>query len=378
MPTPLRKAVRAQFARLRRVIRSSIGRLLVRLGGGAQDRLDRIDPAAVRSVLVVRTNGRLGNTMFLTTLLKGLAEALPGASIDLLIHYPHARELLCGLPLRNIFIPPHRRWGRLPGLWQTIRAVRRETYDLAIDPTPNSTSGRFALILCRSRWRLGFGGAEQWVRLSCAVQRPSGSDHEALRPLALLAEAFGYRVDPAEAHLHLMLDEAELVSGKAAVSASIADRITTAGRAPRVIGFFAAAKRNKRLEPEWWRAFLEAYLALDPDAVPLEFLPVEGHEPVDRGYAVIHCDAPRPMAAAIAGTALFVCGDTGPMHLASATRVPTVALFRVSNPAHYGPLKPDDLSLCVDEHTPESVAQTCHGLLQGENVPESRHPGIGR
>jgi hypothetical protein len=50
------------------------------------------------------------------------------------------------------------------------------------------------------------------------------------------------------------------------------------------------------------------------------------------------------------------------MHLASSTPVPTVALFRASDPALYGPLKQTDLALDITGSTPKLVAQHCQRL----------------
>jgi heptosyltransferase I len=40
----------------------------------------------------------------------------------------------------------------------------------------------------------------------------------------------------------------------------------------------------------------------------------------------------RALTATIAATRMFISADTGPMHLASSTAVPTVALFCASDP----------------------------------------------
>ena len=92
-------------------------------------------------------------------------------------------------------------------------------------------------------------------------------------------------------------------------------------------------------------AVRNAFLALEPNVIPLQFLPWGGRGPVNAAYPVLRCDSPREMAAAMASTRLVISGDTGPMHLASATTVPTIALFRVTNPNKYGPLKPCDASV---------------------------------
>jgi len=59
---------------------------------------------------------------------------------------------------------------------------------------------------------------------------------------------------------------------------------------------------------------------------------------------------------------MFISTDTGPMHLASTTTVPTVALFQASDPELYGPLKPDDLAIDITRYPPREVAQRCQRI----------------
>src|SRR5277367_3966122 len=58
---------------------------------------------AIRSILICRINGRMGNTLFLTPLIRRLHELLPQASIDIAIAYSRSDELLGRLPgVRNV------------------------------------------------------------------------------------------------------------------------------------------------------------------------------------------------------------------------------------------------------------------------------------
>jgi ADP-heptose:LPS heptosyltransferase len=76
----------------------------------------------------------------------------------------------------------------------------------------------------------------------------------------------------------------------------------------------------------------------------------------------LQLDSLRGLTSAIAATRMFISADTGPMHLASSTAVPTVALFCASDPVLYGPLKPMDLAINIAESTPSLVAQRCQRL----------------
>jgi hypothetical protein len=128
----------------------------------------------------------------------------------------------------------------------------------------------------------------------------------------------------------------------------------------RAFGFFAHATGFKVIERAWWLEFWEAFLELEPDAIPVEFLPPKAAATDVARYPTLHFGSLRALTAAIAATRMFISADTGPMHLASSTPVPTVALFCSSDPALYGPLKFVDMAIKVDESSPRFVAERCH------------------
>ena len=72
----------------------------------------------------------------------------------------------------------------------------------------------------------------------------------------------------------------------------------------------------------------------------------------------------RVLAAKIGNLKAFICGDTGPMHLASATLTPTVALFKTTSPALYGTLGGNDLSLVMKEKSVKDIAKEIIEHLQ--------------
>ncbi|MBI1740139.1 MAG: hypothetical protein HYR57_04580, partial [Candidatus Koribacter versatilis] len=81
---------------------------------------------------------------------------------------------------------------------------------------------------------------------------------------------------------------------------------------------------------------------------------------------------------------LFIGGDTGPMHLASALQVPVVGIFGPTNPARNGPFGTPSIvlrsAISLTSHarrsepekglleiTPEAVVSAARQLLQGRN-----------
>ena len=352
----VRRALRDTRANLR----FSLGRGLARLKGVQQYAGTPI-PRNLSRVLVCRINARMGNALFLTPFLQHLHELLPSAAIDLATSYPLAADLLGTLPgMRRIIVFPHKGWQLLWRYLAALRRLRAAPYDLVIDPAPNSTSGRLILMLCRSRYRLGFASEAQWASLTHAVPAPEAITHQARQAL-LLCQAFGAEAHLQRARLGLALRPEELAAGRNAIARALG-RAEDSACLARVFGFFGHATALKSIQPRYWLEFWKAFLELVPEAIPVEFLPSPRALPIEVRFAALHIASTRELAAAIAATRLFISADTGPMHLASATDTPTIALFCASDPALYGPLKPSDVAIDVTRCSPREVAQRCELL----------------
>src|SRR5688572_28773616 len=350
--TALKNAFRQAERRLRAGFRALIGRVLTSGTVTRSSAHARLDPTSIRRVLVVRMNSRLGNTLAMTTLLTALHDTMPDASVDLLTTYADAGDLLHGIPgLGKVMVLSNRGWRRPGESLKVLRAYRATHYDLAIDPVPFSLGGRIALRLCRARWRLGFGGERQWLHLDFAGDLPPELRHQVLRPLALLQQAFGYKVG--KPRMCVPNSDREIKRGAELLS----DRLSRAARQPAggstVIGFFASARGRKNLGTRWWRDFWRAYLELRPDTAPVEVLPNASHPPVNGEFATVHCPSPRMLAATISHVSAFFSADTGPMHLASAAGVPTIAFYNWTHPATFGPLGPKDVAMIVNGMNPQ-------------------------
>jgi hypothetical protein len=353
-----RLAFRAAIKSLRRELRLVSGQAL-RLLTNRNSSCSQLDPTEIRSVLICRVNGRLGNTLLLTPLIKRIHDALPNVDIDLALAYPKAQELLQGVPgIRRVIIFPHKSPN---AVWRYLAAVHRlraQRYDLAIDPTPDSTSGRVAVALARTRYRLGFDTISQWVPLTHPVVLPDESMHDAIRPVYLLCEGLGVQLDADDLRLWLPLLDHELDAGRSAV-AKVVSTADAAHPRSRVFGFFAHAAGIKIIDRAWWLAFWEAFSTLEPDAIPVEFLSLSSGTCIDPRFPSLSFKSPRAFAAAIAATRMFIAPDTGPMHLASSTPVPTVGLFCGSDMLRYRPMKSSDVTIDVTLSSPRSIAERC-------------------
>jgi ADP-heptose:LPS heptosyltransferase len=303
----------------------------------------------------------MGNTLFLTPLIQHLHLLLPHAVIDLAVANARAPELLGDMPgVRQVVVFPHKTDRMVRRFLSALRRVRATRYDLAIDPVPESNSGRAVMTLCRARRRLGFVTSFQWAPLTHAVPPPREVMHQAAHPVFLIDRATGRDYAPQSVQLWLALKAEELRAGQEVIARAIGATELSATR--QVIGFFAHAAGYKMLGREWWVEFWNVFTALEPQAIPVECLPTAGHVRTDQRFAGFHVSSPRGLSAAIASMRMFISTDTGPMHLASSTPVPTVALFRASDPLQYGPLKANDVSIDVSTVSAPDAARRCQDV----------------
>jgi ADP-heptose:LPS heptosyltransferase len=369
-----RRALNEAHKALRRELRQISGQLLRRVFHPRRF-TEKLAPADIRSVLICRLNGRLGNTLLITPLIRRLHELIPHAAIDLALAYPKASDLLGPLPgVRRVIQFPHKEPGLLWRYPAALRALRADSYDLAIDPVPESSSGRVALSLCRARHRLGFDTETQWVGLTHPVPRPAADLHHGIEPVYLLSQAFELSekesaLESRSLPLWLPLEPHELAAGRAAVWGAVSGALrgsNAAAEGRRLIGFFAHASGLKKLGAPWWREFWGEFLRVEPAVIPVEFLPAVDSPRTHEDFPALHIPSLRALAAAISATDLFIAPDTGPMHLASATSAPTIALFCASDLTRYRPLKGCDLAIDVRRSSAREVAARCHDARRAD------------
>lgn len=355
--------------RVRRGVRRDLSRWLARRRGTYKP--IRAPLPAPRRILVCRINARLGNILFLTPLLRSLAASYPDAEIDVLLRVPAHAGLLAGMPgVRRIHVLPNRLL-RLPGF---LRSLRRRHYDLAIDPNIHSSGNRIALALCAARYRLGFAGPDQWLRLTHAAARPAAERHQARQALDLLTEA----IDGPPPKIHRDLGVYPGTEARLRAERLLREALGPAWRKrPRpLMGFFVEASGPKRLPAAWWRRW---HAALERDAflTPVQVL-APGEAPLIPAAAALGTADLDVLAAAMARMDLFVAADSGPMHLAAAAGVPVIGLFTATEPADYAPLGRDCLALTAPLEAADVATWTreylidLHESLAGA-PPPSRH-----
>lgn len=346
---------RAVVKRWRRNNRQRFNRLLTRLVGTTEPTCRPL-AGDTRRILVVRLNRRLGNILFLTPMLRTLAATLPAATIDVVIQDEKQKALLESLPgIGRVWIRPR----GLFALLGFIRRLRGQRYDLAIDPSGNSTSNRIALALCGSHQRMGFAARDQWLGLTHAGRRAT-SRHQAEQAVELLTGT----VEGLDFECFDTLAVFPNGEAQAAALRHWEDALGAARPRGPVIGFFTQATGKKRLPPAWWQGWRQGMARLAPQATLLQIRAPDTPAPADTAsVSIAELDV---LAALLSRLDVFIAADSGPMHLAAAAGVPVVGLFRATRPEAYAPLGQSCVSLAGERFTSDEAARAVARVLASQ------------
>lgn len=328
--------------------------------------IDPLNPRGVCRIAVVRSNHRLGNNLLLMPLLEVLEQVFPGAEVDV-ITGGHAPALLFReyRQVTAIHSFPAKSYTSPRQVLSLYRTLRRKQYDLAIDPTPKSRSGRFLLTSVQARHRLGYRWAngERSALLTHAVPVDGMPPHMAHMGVHLLQRCLAGApgVPDSLPPMDLRLTPAELERGRAQLERLL--QLAAPGDGPTV-ALYGTASGRKTYSRDWWSAFLQRFREREPAARLIEFVPHDGRPRFGGEVPAYFSSQPREMAAVCRAMKLFVTADCGVMHLASAARVRVLGLFKVTDAAMYAPYGNGSTSIQAEDAAPAAAAERASELLR--------------
>ena len=304
-----------------------------------------IDTEAIQRILLVRINYRIGNILFTTPLLNALEKKFPHAQIDVIIGAPFISSLIEGMPqVRHVYSFPRKLLKQPLKVWALKKELVQNHYDLLVTPSLMSSSDSLIALSVPAKYKVGFYAPDVFSPLTHTVPVPEDIAHEALKPLALMSLFGETQQDDRVSFLDIRLSEAEKQNaGK--------------GIPPKAIGIFRDARNEKKIDDQWWRELLEALHQNDASLTFIDILDPNNTIPLNENMQTLSEKDLRLLAAKIANMDAFICGDTGPMHLASASGTATIALFKTTSPALYGTLGAQDLSIVMQEKSIQEIAQ---------------------
>jgi ADP-heptose:LPS heptosyltransferase len=338
--------------------------------------------ASVRRIAVLRPNHRIGNTLLLTPLVQELMARFPGAQIDVVTACGETTAVFEHYEaVRTVHTFPTHSYRHPMTVGAHLLALRREAYDLAIDPTLRSRAGRFLLGWVRARDRVGFRWGVGWRdRMLTHVADPASAPrHFAQAPLHLLRSAYsapeprldgrpGRRAPPvtSAAPLELRLTESEQRLGELRLAGALgspSEPERSAMRGP-TLAIFAHASGQKDFPIDWWRELIDAVRRGVPDVQFVEIIPADRVARLPGIIPGLHTPQLRLLGATLAASSLVVIPDGGVMHLAEAAGARVLGLFKATDPSQYGPTRAGSDALWAREVSAQVVAdRICAALL---------------
>lgn len=309
--------------------RSLMQSLTKNVGNSGNSNVEPIDKSKIKKVLICRPNGRLGNMLLITPLVQEVSKTFPGCKIDVFVKGFLAPVVFEEYENVDKIIPlPKKPFKELIKYFKVWSLIRRQNYDIAINVDQNSSSGRLAVKFSSAKYKF-FGNLPEGVTLE-----NEDYEHIAKYPVYnfryFLNQVGIENKNEPVALLDLKLSEEEIANGK-----NILDVIIDPAK--KTIAIFTFATGEKCYSVDWWSEFYTELKKEFPNDNILEILPVENVSQINFEAPTYYSKDVREIGSVLANVDVFVGADSGIMHLASASKAPTLGLFSGTNMKKYEP-----------------------------------------
>ena len=280
----------------------------------------------------------IGDVILAMPFLAQLRCLFPRAKITL-VSRPFAADLLAGTGLVDEFIAAHLTWvpaahlglpGKTIDLWRLSRKLRPQKFDLAFSSRLH-VGEHLLLALSGAKRRVGFALGKHDAALTDAIAAGE-SQQQKVEDWMRLLEPFGGTTSAQITRLYVEESE-RLWSNRYLASRGVAKDALLVGIHP------GASLAEKRWPLEQFREVATATAAqpgvrvlvfAEPSGYGSELFAIPGVVGAQVGL--------RELMALIEQCGLLVCNDSGPMHIAGALGVPTVAMFGAGIEQWFAPL----------------------------------------
>jgi ADP-heptose:LPS heptosyltransferase len=277
-----------------------------------------------------------GDAVLMTPALRALRGHFPAAEIHLLAPEEIA-PLFEHLPWLNRVWPMPRQRGRarLGEAWPLLRALRRERFDRSVDFASNDRGAILSFFIGAKKrlgWdeRAGFFGRRFFYTDRVAPEK--NPPHESARLAQLLS---GWQIPPPVSL------ESEIRADPALAAA--AKKILLFENA--VVCHVASSQPKKEWPLKNWAEFHRLATAAEHEIV---FTTARGEREaalmaelklLAPDAEILPTISELPLFLAVLNrAAVFISGDTGPLHFAAGLGVPTISLFGPTSPARWAPV----------------------------------------
>jgi len=350
-----------------------------------------VDKEAIKSILVRGPNW-LGDAVMCEPALRGLRRLFPDAQIALLVK-PAVADLFGGHPAltRVLTYDTDGRHAGLSGKWALAGQLRRQGFDLAV-LFQNAFEAAFLTYLAGAPRRYGYATDGRSLLLSDPVAAPDRRTlvHQ-VRYYWDLLQPLGLTGDPTAPELVVFPEEEQAMAGRFAQGGLTATDV--------VVGINPGSTYGgaKRWLPERYAEVTERLCRTIRESreqqVGVVILGAKGEERLgqeiaarlsSRSLVLSGATTIRELMAAVKRCAMLLTNDTGPMHIASAFKVPVVAIFgptdwRTTSPfgsAHAVVRQPVDCAPCLLRECP--IDHRCMTRVTVDQVYEAAVGQLGR
>ena len=289
-------------------------------------------------ILLVRTTPRMGNSILSTPAIFLFRRNFPHARIDF-VGPSVTKVLFKNLPINHYFNITHRFPNSLWDNLALLNKIRSVGYDLAVDVScSQSAMGSFIVGFSGARLRVGAQGKwDHWFNVT--IPRPAETNKYRVLPAFL--SAMGIETQPI--FPLLLLSPSEKENGRRRIETLVA------GSGVPVVGVFVGGRKAKA--KRWSLAnLLQLITALRAQEIKVIVFFGPGEKRLMRFFSqLLGKDIPFvfelsiiAFASMVSNCSLFIACDSGPMHLACAVGVRTIAIFQNSDFKRWGP--PADLA----------------------------------
>jgi heptosyltransferase III len=297
-----------------------------------EERLD-FGKERIERILLVRATFRLGDSILATPAIFLFRRNFPHARIDF-VGAPIAKVLYRNLPVDHLFTItkrfPDASWAYLA----LLKQIRSVGYDLAVDVSASKSAiASFIVGFSGARFRVGCRGRrDRWFNVR--TSRPREKNKYRVLPAFLAA----MDLETQEILPSLILTHFEKEEGKRRV-----ETLFGPCRDP-VVGVFVGGR--KILGKRWpMENFLKVTRALSRAGVKVIVFVGPEEKKLIRSFKqalepaipVVFEPSVRIFAAMVFNCQLFITCDSGPMHLACALGLRTIAVFQKPNFEHWRP-----------------------------------------
>jgi len=320
-----------------------------------------INKDELKNIIIVRPNYRIGNLIFLTPLINELHKNIPNAKIDIIVGMKLAGEILEPLPnVEKVIDIPRKLLLHPLQLFKFIKNTRKKKYDLAINIAVSSTSSQLITTLLNSKLKASYTSDKNWAPLTHTCKQGSEYKHASLLSLGFL-KLFNIKLPKNNLYLDIKLTDKEIATTKNDLENLLKNSNIKKGT--KTISLFRNARFDKKIRDEWWEKWHQELIKIDKNIVIVDILSPDILTKLNENCLEYSNKNLRLLGAFFRNCDMYVSADTGPLHLASASKAKTFALFNKTSINKFGTLGKKDKTIDINNLTPKDVAKQSYEHL---------------